>query len=140
VHYVDPRAATSDSAAILRGAPVRRLPGSVLLAHRRNMQPDVGAARAAGQAASMAARPRMSQRRHGVFLGGVERHNAYRTAFRTDMQRQYDAQARLPRCGDTQQLLRSFFFEPYNFDGWSQAQFVAWHVKVALGLLRPGAA
>ncbi len=57
-------------------------------------------------------------------------------AFRADMQRQYDAHAHLPRAGATREVLGSFFFQPYiGCQEMSKAKFVAWQVKVALGLL-----
>lgn len=38
----------ADSRSMLTGAPMRKLPGSVELAHTRNLQPDMAAAHAAG--------------------------------------------------------------------------------------------
>lgn len=113
------------------------MPGTVQLAHLRNPQPDIGAARAAGEAAAAAAAARrlFGQRAADHGFGG---RNAYVKGFRVEMQRQYDAAARLPRCGDTQDFLQSFFFQPYDCSALSQACFVAWQVKVALGLLAPG--
>lgn len=118
------------------------MPGSVELAHLRNPRPDIAAARAAGEAAVAAAVAaglhRRVQHNAGAADLNVHRLNVYVKGFRLEMQRQYDAHAQMPRCGDTEQLLQSFFFAPYNCQGLSQAAFVAWQVKVALGLLPPG--
>jgi hypothetical protein len=111
------------------------MPGSIQLAHLRNPRRDVGAARAAGDAAAAVVRPKLGSR---APIHNVERLNAYVRGFRLEMQRQYDAHACLPHCGDAEQLLRSFFFCPYDCSAMSQAAFVSWQVKVALGLVPPG--
>ena len=134
-HYADPRAANNDSTSILRRLPVRTLPGSVALAHSRNPNPDVAAARAAGTAAANAVVPMFGS---GHALQGVEQRNAFVRGFRMDMQRQFDEQALQPRCGDTQQLQSSFFFTPYDCSSMSPAAFVSWQVKIALGLIPAG--
>jgi hypothetical protein len=55
------------------------------------------------------------------------------------MQRQFDDQEQLPRCGDTTALLLSFDFTAVDCSHMSQATFVAWQVKRAWGLLAAGA-
>lgn len=61
--------------------------------------------------------------------------NAYIKAFKAEMQRQFDAQAKLPRGGNTEDLLRFWFFKPYDCTPLTPAMFVRWQVKKALNLL-----
>ncbi len=134
--YTEACARTADSRAIMEKRPVRSLPGSVMLSHNRNLNPNIQAAILAGRTAADSIRVRYMRRRVGEELATLQRLNAYKQAFRADMQRQYDAHAHLPRAGATREQLGSFFFKPYcGCQEMSQAQFVAWQVKVALGLL-----
>lgn len=133
--YTEASARTADSRAIMRHNPVRQLPGSVQMAHRRNLSPDIASAEAAGKAASAAFRLQHALHPGDPQLEGVRALNAYKKAFRCEMQRQYDAQAVLPRAGGTREQLGAFFFTPIACQGMSQAEFVAWQVKVALGIL-----
>lgn len=66
---------------------------------------------------------------------GLYAQNAYNKAFRADMQRHFDAQAELCKCGDTEEVLSRWFFVPLECGPLSQAQFVSWQVKKALNLL-----
>lgn len=112
-----------------------------MLAHTRNLWPDVHAAHRAGQRAAAVRKGRM----HYVAGGVLKRRstkvrscqvlNAYKKAFREEMQRQFDQQAYLPKAGSTTETLQKFFFEPLDVSGMSQADFVAWQVKKAWGLL-----
>jgi hypothetical protein len=52
--YLDASARNADSRSMLTGQPMRKLPGSVELAHSRNLLPDMQAAHAAGVAAQAA--------------------------------------------------------------------------------------
>lgn len=107
-----------------------KLPGSVQLAHTRNLQPDMAAAHAAGMAAR-AVVPRAA--------ASCVKLNAYRKAHTAKMQWQLNRQQELPRCGDTTSLLLSFDFQALDCSKLSQAQFVAWQVKQAWGLVEAGA-
>lgn len=134
--YTDASARTADTRAILTGASVRGLPASVALGRLRNLNPDIAAAQRCGEEAAAAVACSMSR---GQQLSPVASHvrlNAYKRAFRQEMQRQYDVQAFLPRAGDTGSRLDSFFFQPIVLSGVSQAEFVSWQVKVALGKLQ----
>lgn len=131
--YADSTAGTADSFALLHGQAIRELPGSVALAHTRNLHPDIAAAKQAGIRAAAAVRPLFTSR-HGAMNSRLERHNAYKQGFRREMQRQYDAQLSLPRAGNTADVLNSWFFTPLACSHLSQAEFVAWQVKVALGM------
>lgn len=135
--YADASWRNADSRALLTGQPVRQLPGSVHLAHSRNLHPDTAAAVAAGRAAARAQRARYAQHCRGVPEQQVRRYelNAYNTAFRAEMQRQFDAQARLPRCGDTAELHMTCFFTPVDCSRSTQQQFVTWQVLWGLGMV-----
>lgn len=52
--YTDATRLNGDTTALLRGEPVREMPGSVELAHSRNLVPDTAAAVRVGQAARRA--------------------------------------------------------------------------------------
>lgn len=136
--YAESAAQTADSRAILTRQPVRAMPGSVRQAHNRNLRPDIAAARRVAEAASAAAQAVVAGSNLGAAKQRIMRTEglkAYKKAFRGEMQRQYDAQQRRPRAGNTRQQLRSSFFEPLPCRGMSQAEFVAWQVKVAWGLI-----
>lgn len=125
--YLDASARNADSRSMLTGAPMRKLPGSVELAHTRNLAPDMATAHAAGLVAQ-AAVP-LSARAY-VKL------NAYRKAHTAEMQRQFDEQEGVPKCGDTFALLTSFDFVALDCTKMSQAEFVAWQVKKTWGMIK----
>lgn len=128
--YLDATARNADSRSMLTDYVMGKLPGSVQLAHTRNLQPDMAAAHAAGMAAR-AVVPRAA--------ASCVKLNAYRKAHTAKMQWQLNRQQELPRCGDTTSLLLSFDFQALDCSKLSQAQFVAWQVKQAWGLVEAGA-
>jgi hypothetical protein len=134
--YADASARTADTRSILTGAPVRALPATVTLGRSRNLNPDIAAAQRCGKEAAAAVARNMSRGQRSSPVASHVRLNAYKSAFRQEMQRQYDAQASLPRAGDTGSRLESFFFQPIDCSGMSQAEFVSWQVKLALGKLQ----
>lgn len=110
--YCDAMRLNGDTTALIRGEPVRKMPGSVELAHSRNLAPDTAAATRVGQAARSACREWYAQHRRRVPAGKVRQYaqNAHNKAFRAEMQRQFDAQAQVSKCGDTDEVLHSWFF------------------------------
>ena len=124
--YTDASARNADSRNMLTGYRMRQLPGSVQLAHTRNLHPDMEAAHAAGQQA---------RQQVPSYAPSYMRLNAYVKAHTAEMQRQFDAQVRKPKAGDTTASLLSFDFQALDTTGMTQCEFVAWNVKQILGLL-----
>jgi hypothetical protein len=135
--YADAMRRCNDTTALVRGQPIRNLPGSVQLAHDRNLAPDVLAGVRAGRAARQLSAEQYASRCRRVPAAKVRlcAQNAYNKAFKAEMQRQFDAQARQPRGGNTNELLEHWFFQPYDCAAMSPAAFVCWQVKQALNLL-----
>lgn len=141
--YTDATRLNGDTTALMRGEPVRAMPGSVELAHSRNLAPDMAAGIKVGQAARRAQPCSVSywelfagrRRRVGAAKARLYAWNAYNKAFRAEMQRQFDAQAEVSKCGDTEEVLNTWFFTPLECGSLSQAQFVSWQIKKALKLL-----
>jgi hypothetical protein len=141
VHYLDGSAVPFDSYAVLHKQPCRKLPASCLLAQTRNLWPDMSAAHKAGQNASAVVRAAV----HYV-AGGVQKHSgagqllpykrrsAYQKAFKAVMQQQFDRQCNMPRVRGCESRTK-FFFEPLDVSTLSQAQFVAFSVKKAWGII-----
>ena len=129
--YTDAPARTADSRAILIGSTMRDLPGSVQLAHRRNPdaflahQRATTAAAAVGPGADLPTLACEEQQRHRAQVRLSE--------YRSEMQRQYNEQCRLPRAGETAVQLAACPFNFRSYDGMSPKEFVAHTVKVALG-------
>jgi hypothetical protein len=135
--YADAKRRCNDTTALIRGAPIRELPGSVKLSHNRNLQPDILAGVSAGRAARQACQAMYAARRRRVRADKVSMYaqNAHNKAFKAEMQRQFDEQARQPRGGNTSELLHHWFFTPLDCSALSPAGFVRWQVKKALQLL-----
>ena len=137
VMYTDATRLNGDTTALVRGQPVRQMPGSVELAHSRNLSPDIDAGRRVGEAARQACYAQYARHRRRVSAVKVGRfaQAAYNKAFKGEMQRQFDSQTELSKCGDTTEVLRTWFFQPLECTGMPQAAFVSWQVKRALNLV-----
>lgn len=132
--YTDASRRNADSRAIMTGCDVRAMPGSVKLAHSRNPQPNMQAAHEAGVRARDVVGKGFGAAKQRV--AAHIRTNAYRSAHRAEMQRQFDMQQSLPKSGCTDEQLQSFFFKPLDCSKMEQMYFVAWQVKKAWGLLK----
>jgi len=135
LNYADATARNADSLNLVRGQPIRDMPQVAALAASRNRHPDVATAMrlaAAARDEKCVLSLRRGKRRAEVNLAAQ---NAYNKAFQQEMQRQFDSVVDMPRCGDTIAVAEQWFFEPLDCSALSAAEFVAWQVKVAWGLV-----
>jgi hypothetical protein len=139
--YLDGSAVPFDSYATLHKQPCRKMPASCMLAQTRNLWPNMAAAHTAGQKASALVGASVHYVAGGVHkrsglakLLPFKRRSAYQKAFKAEMQQQFDRQANMPRVRGCDSRTK-FFFEPLDMSGLSQAQFVAFAVKKAWGII-----
>jgi hypothetical protein len=135
--YADAMRHCNDTTSLVRGLPIRPLPGSVQLSHNCNLFPNTFAAAKAASAARQRTALLYARRRHSVpaSKARVFAQCAYNKAFKADMQRQFDPHEKLPKGGVTNALLAHCFFQPYDCSPLTPAMFVRWQVKKALKLL-----